>query len=583
MTEGVEITGVAEYPPERSIKLNGPPGTGKTTQLLERLTSLLNDGVDVEDVTFVTYRTQMAHEFLHRLYARGHISQDEVFDPTDSESRTTNFGTIHAVCNRQTSYAEVVTDSDRADFIETEYNAEYEASAGPWDDEGVNETGVGELLFDAYQWCVENDTHSFPKSPNYMELSDRVISPPSFADFDEAWRQYKAAGNEDGDPLQDFTGMLREVDVRGLSPSGEVLIVDEYHDMTPIMAGIVEMWMENFETVIVGGDPLQAIYTYKGADPSFFTDLDLPEVLLDRTYRVPSRVWEYAKEVIKHDPPDITPDAGGGEVRPVRADPHRVCEVYGEESTMLLARTQSQLHDLRQSLDAHGYIYRSQDEIGGWNNSRKLMALFNSLQKLEGVRPMDHVNPHTGQAGLAHYDEEAGESAKHPGSVTLDGYEATALIDMTYADHLAGTKTEIRSWASAKPEVDGGELADRVEPSFWTAMTRGPESVEKLLAYGPKDKLKAAMERYDEPLGNIETAPVPDLLTIHASKGREADTVALYDGVPAAVQRNLRDGERQKEAESRVWYVGCTRAAKELLVVRDHFDYVDPYLPGTNF
>jgi superfamily I DNA/RNA helicase len=71
------------------------------------------------------------------------------------------------------------------------------------------------------------------------------------------------------------------------------------------------------------------------------------------------------------------------------------------------------------------------------------------------------------------------------------------------------------------------------------------------------------------------------VLTIHASKGKEADTVALYDGIPGAVQRNIRGDPREQRAESRVWYVGCTRAAENLLVFRDQFDYTDSYLPST--
>ena len=35
--DGFEIVGGDAHPPESSVKLNGPPGTGKTTQLLERL------------------------------------------------------------------------------------------------------------------------------------------------------------------------------------------------------------------------------------------------------------------------------------------------------------------------------------------------------------------------------------------------------------------------------------------------------------------------------------------------------------------------------------------------------------------
>lgn len=942
MSEQFTLKG-GQYAPEDSVKLNGPPGTGKTTQLLERVTRLLDSGYEPNDVVFVTYRKEMAKEFLRRLHERGHISKQEYQKPWENDTR--HFGTLHGVCNRITSDAAVVEKKHRRDFMLKEYRAKYDGKGANWDDNPKQSDPIGTMLFDAYDWCVENKQHSFVRAPNYAEIKDKALSPPSFEDFSQAWESYMAEGNEDGKPLRDFAGMLREVDEGGLRPSGDVLVVDEYHDMTPIMASICEGWFDGFDTVIVGGDPLQcvpegemvetpsgqvpiediaegdsivgaggggesyttqvdavssrehegdvmvietpsatlrctpehevfaglgpalgeqgrhflyvmassqgdyrvgitqnpkhrhnaepgaaammvidsfedrhsaqhaedmvtceygipqapfqererpqrlldrmydtlntksgfeslcedrgidpdnwhlvsqssgstsdgisrggervairlkmcrrrvrgsgvkikhhlkvegsnpemvetlrdlpysetsaksgrrfrrqssdywemrslayttkraledaglhaevdekasfasfngdartsglpvvsasqvvegmfipvrdesgvsyeqvksvavqedqttvydlhvppihnysvggavvhnSIYTYKGADPSFFTDLDLPEILLDRTYRVPSNVWSYARGVISHDPPDIEPDAEGGEVRAVAGEPHEVIGKYGEDSTMFLARTQSQLYDIAADLKNRGIIFRSQEGIGGWNTSRTLLDLFNALQKVRGAQPADNVNPNTGQTGMARYgDEDVAESVRLPSNVTLESGEAKRLVQKTPASYFTDTKKSVLSYIKGTPEVSGTDLLPRVEPSFWNDMTRGEDSLDHLLTYDAKDTLRAALERYDRPFPVLQSAPVPDVLTIHASKGKEADTVALYDGIPGAVQRNIRDDPREKRAESRVWYVGCTRAAENLLVFRDQFDYTDRYLPST--
>lgn len=576
----ISITGADQHPVEASVKLNGPPGTGKTTQLLERLTTLLDGEYTPRDVTFVTYRKEMAGEFLRRLNERGYIDEEEAEKPWKHDTRY--FGTLHAVCNRLTSDSDVVDRQDRRDFMLEEYHAQYDGHGDAWEDEPGRSDPIGTLLFDAYDWAIENKQDTFTFAPGYKQIKDKAISPPSFEEFHEAWTAFKQDGNEDGKPLQDFSGMLKEVDERGLRPNGEILIVDEYHDMTPIMASICETWMESFDTVIVGGDPLQAIYTYKGADPSFFTDLDLPEVVLDRTYRVPSNVWDYARGTIQHDPPEIEPDSEGGQVRAVKGDPHRVVEEYGGDSTMFLARTQSQLYDIGQDLSNEGIIFRSQEGIGGWNHSNTLLHLYNALQKVRGARPVDNVNPTTGQTGMARFEDSGSRDVERlPQNVTLESEEAKTLVQYTPAGYFSDTKKRLKSYTGNSDSVSGSDLLPRVEPSFWEDMTAGPDSVDNLLTYDPKPKLKAALARYDRPFPVIETAPVPDVLTIHASKGKEADTVALYDGIPGAVQRNIAEGQHEQRAESRVWYVGCTRAAENLLVFRDQFDYCDPYLPST--
>ena len=58
----------------------------------------------------------------------------------------------------------------------------------------------------------------------------------------------------------------------------------------------------------------------------------------------------------------------------------------------------------------------------------------------------------------------------------------------------------------------------------------------------------------------------PILGTIHASKGREADTVALV--LPHARTRSQSDSQASELEEGRVYYVGATRARESLLTAR---------------
>ena len=52
--------------------------------------------------------------------------------------------------------------------------------------------------------------------------------------------------------------------------------------------------------------------------------------------------------------------------------------------------------------------------------------------------------------------------------------------------------------------------------------------------------------------------------TIHASKGKEADIVVLGDAITSTISSAIRNGFR--DAELRVFYVGCTRTRRMLLI-----------------
>lgn len=580
-TDGIQVTGVDAHPVESSVKIHGPPGCGKTTQLQERVVGLLERGYDISDICFVTYRREMAQEFLRRLYEGGHISEAEWQEPYDNDTRY--FGTLHAVCNRlSNTYADVATTSDKRDFCEETYHVGFD---GHDDRDAAGDTAAssaGSALFEAWQWLVENKKvgEGFESYPSYAELNEKWPFHPTPEEFDADWSAYK---EENG--LRDFSDMLRTVDEDGVTPPRKVVVADEYHDFTPIMHSIVNQWMNAADVRIVGGDPLQAIYTYKGATPEFFRDVDFPEVLLDRTYRVPSNVWDYARSILSdtQQPPSVTPDSSGGEVRVKEGSPQAFVRQYaGDGSVMFLARTRSQVRDVCSALREEGMIFRSQAKMGGWNESPKRLNLYNALAKLDGCSSPRGVNPHTGQTTLV--KSSSGDSGsggvRTPSSVTLEPAEVTTLLSMTRAEYFHNTKKSVEEWAKQlESEITGDELVQYVEGGFWSDMTNGHKSVDLLLSYSAADTLKTALEKDGRPYPAIGAADIPSVLTIHAAKGREADTVVVFDGVTSQISESVMADPEKRRAEDRVWYVAATRAAERLLIVRNAWDYTRDYLP----
>jgi len=95
----VDIAGIDDYPADSSVKLNGPPGTGKTTNAAARVARLIRDhDYSIADVCWVTYRKSLAMDTLRRLARWGVVSDEEMATPADGPTKF--IGTAHAVANR---------------------------------------------------------------------------------------------------------------------------------------------------------------------------------------------------------------------------------------------------------------------------------------------------------------------------------------------------------------------------------------------------------------------------------------------------------------------------------------------------
>jgi DNA helicase-2/ATP-dependent DNA helicase PcrA len=335
--------------------------------------------------------------------------------------------------------------------------------------------------------------------------------------------------------------------------------------------------------------------------------LDLPEVLLPQSYRVPRNVWDYACEALRpeHEPPNIEPkteavDSEGfeGGVQEILSEPlgddrsHEgrtpgsFIEEYGED-IMFLVRTRPQQRDIGEYLKEEGVIFASQEGGGGWNHSNKRMAIYNVLAGLSDIRP---PNPKksgnggqmslTGTYGSDSPFEEPDGDKSPPSSFWAWSNELRKFFDILPAGYIEGsTKKKFIQRLGGQNRWEGDELSEHLSREFWEEMTNGADSVEHLLSYDGKGLVARALRRYGAE-NKRDSMPVK-IQTIHASKGGEAETVVLYDGIPPRTASEISNNEEEANNEARLWYVGCTRASNRLIVARNGWDWVRDYLPKT--
>lgn len=594
--DDIEITGIEEQPADSSIRLNGPPGTGKTTESAARVATLLDEyDYTLNDVLWGTYRRSLAMETLERLAAWGVVPESELSEPKKGPTRF--ISTIHACSNRLVGgVGDMVEWYDRKEFAE-QRNLRFD-KRNAWDDP------PGRLLFDVFDYAatnlldLSNDVHR-QQIPMMEDLQDNY--PGNVARAFDDWQDWKAQRDK-----YDFWEQLSVPLESGVEPNKDVVVIDEYHDATPLMAKVCERWTDQAEVAIVAGDPLQVVNNYAGADPEFFQRLDLPEVLLDMTHRVPEEHWAVATQVLgnAHTPPPVKRKKSGafragpsprfsysGETGwnvPDPDDPRspaQMVESYGTDM-MFLTRTRQQAVGVARALEKAGILFEVQNsmDMDGWGAKEEMSertALYNALQRLRGVTPGESDG-----YGLDVYDDNPD---RHPADVRLQALEAAALLDHTNHQYLSESPddvaAEVQRIVNTETTVDGDTLREYVEPEFWDVYTRGNGAVRHLNKGARSDgfdglndrglsALKAALRRNDMPVRSVETK----VYTIHASKGSEAKSVVVYDGITATIEKNMLEDDATRENEYRTWYVALTRASANLFVLSGGFEWVSDFL-----
>lgn len=578
-----------------SVAFHGPPGTGKTTTAAATVGRLIRDhDYDIGDIAWVTYRRSLAHDTLQRLVSWNVLDEDELKEP--SKGATRFIGTAHAVGNRCGDIAdEPVEPWQRSQFCE-DRGMQYWTSE-PWED------SAGKLLFQVLDYLANQNTtpedkRSLHNCPHYDDLTDAWGGDIVEAWYD--WEDYKAQRN-----LIDFHEMLSRPLKNGNGPERPILVIDEYHDVTGLMDALFQSWMEDAEIVLVAGDPHQVVNGFDGASPEYFEELDLPTVLLPKSWRCPAEHWSVATSLLSqaHDVPDVevegrgliqeynsprfeySSDSGWKNI-PTAGQPGSPAQIVSETdgSTLFLARTQMQADGIGASLEVAGIPYRSQNDLKGWNteNGEKRLYIHNALQKTQGYSPGS-----LGYSGNAAFGQFS-DGNRDPRATKLTNDEAACLLDAVHASVLDVTRANATEAADSLRGSDGElslkEFDQWTSREFWERYTAGPSSVGRLnkTAFGGEAEreraaIQSALDTQDGPVNpdDIDTWAI----TIHASKGMEADDVVVYDGISGRIQREMRSNPPTRRNEYRTWYVALSRAKKRLHIMRNAFSWTNPIIP----
>ncbi|MBK9000883.1 MAG: ATP-dependent helicase [Myxococcales bacterium] len=513
----------------------GPPGTGKTTRLLELLNAELLGGVPPEAVAFVTFTRAARDEVRER------VSKLFRFSPDDLPW----FRTIHSAAFLLLGlhHGDVMTEDGWANFAER-YGYMLTRDGAMVEDDHLAPPVVtaDDALRSAVQWGRNRR----------ITLQSAVNQAPVAA----PWRQVQLFAErllshraEKG--LVDFPAMLERVLEEGRCPDVLVAFVDEAQDLSPLQIAVVEQWFEHCPRVYIAGDDDQAIYGFQGADPAWLVSLSRTAdvEVLHRSHRVPALVHGLAGTIIGENrarvPKRYEPRPDPGSVSLLPAD--EVLSAVGDaQNVFVLARN-------RHYLAAWARRLRDADEplvVEGWVGA-------SPLGRQDLVTAVDAA-VRLAKGGFIHASALCALLAFVPSRGSTVVPRGTA----------ARAKRHRLPLTRAELDVDWGlgrflAQLDAV----------GPVDVLTKLRLQDREYLKRLLSRH----GHLP-APRFRLMTVHGSKGREADVVVVVpDMTRTTYWEYVKGGREAEEAENRVAYVAVTRARKKLILVEPTSRRFYPY------
>jgi DNA helicase-2/ATP-dependent DNA helicase PcrA len=488
-------------------KVFGPPGSGKTTYLLNVVERELAAGVPPMHIGYFSFTRKAANEARDRAI--------EKFPSLNAKTDFPFFRTLHSLAFRCMSVkADMIMQPEHyREFaaqagIELTLTTEDEVDVAKADNPILNEINLARIrgvdLRQHYNQCgLDIEWYHF----EFVERS---------------YRHYKRSKE-----LLDFTDLLEMAVVdHALLPALEVLIVDEAQDLSRLQWQMVEVLAAKAKRVFLAGDDDQAVFTWAGADVKSFLSFQGHITILDQSYRVPATVHELANRIVhrivERQPKEWRARDFEGQVKTY----YRFEDVeISNGQWLIMAATNYMLNPIHEWLKSQGILF----ERGGVPSLAPTM-----------IKAVIHWE------ALRRGEQVLGADVR-----SVYKYLGAEHVNRGHRTFKNGADEELYLLSDLK-----GHHGLTTDVIWHEALTRIPDDKREYLIAVLRRKTK---------LSSVNRIK---LSTIHGAKGGEADNVLLLmDLSPKFAKEYAHNGDNVH----RLFYVGITRAKQSLHLVLPRF------------
>ena len=485
----------------------GPPGTGKTTTLLNLVDQFLKDGIRPRQIGYFSFTKKAATEAATRAAEKFNL---------DIENDLPFFRTLHSYAFNQLRMTKekMMKQEDYKEFgqkcgipIKT---AKYSTEDGTFNSDNEYLTIINTARVKRMDLLEYYDSRQ-----NILDIERGTL----FLLAEELKRFKKEKG------LKDFTDLLEDFLNKETLNKFEVLFIDEAQDLSLLQWDMVrKIWSRAGKTYIAGDDD-QAIFKWAGADVDHFIALkeEVDDIqTLDQSYRIPGGpIHELSQKIISKVQNRFDKEYKPREEIGILKRYSDITQVdMSKGEWLVLSSANYFLEDAKDLCEIQGWYF----QYKGINSvPLKLLLALNNWEAWRKDAQLNHL--------------EIKNIYEYLGSNVLVGFQKGKTLHSDVKYTLKECK-ETHGLITDKVWYEAFEGLDPMTETYIRNMRANGEQINK----NPRIKMS----------------------TIHGAKGGEADQVLLMqDLTGAAIETFSHDPDELH----RLFYTGATRAKRELHVL----------------